>query len=65
MKPQYLKSLWETLKNLGQFPEYSDYEEYRQAKWGTEETPKNKFQMWLDELPENEKKDFLYVFGDN
>ena len=64
-KADYLKSMFSFCKGLGQFPQYADYEEYRQEKFGIDkkETPKDEYEIFLNEMGEKEREDFFEAFG--
>ena len=64
-KPEYLKSMFEFCKNLGQFSQYENYEQYRQEKFGIDkkETPTDEYNTFLNEMGEKERSDYFEAFG--
>ena len=64
-EPDYLKSMFDFVKGLGGMKEYADFEEYNREKFGIDkkETPKDEYEIFLNEMPEKEREDYFTIFG--
>lgn len=63
-KENPMKGLFEFMKSLGHYPN-EDWEEYRLRVYGPapeEDVQKEQFNQWVESMPEDEQRDFNYVF---
>ena len=66
MKPDYQKNLFDFMKGNGFFSEYTDYQDYRKRKLEIPEPDEKEkaFENWKESLKQEERQQFLKVFGD-
>ena len=60
-----LKDLFNTLKGLGKFSEYVDYNDYQKRKFGIGQEHTESFKEFWESLSEKDKEDYNKMFNKN
>lgn len=69
MPKNQLENLFNYMKNLNYYPDFSNYQEYKEKKLGISKKPAAEdekikaFNEWKNSLSEEERQQFEYVFG--